>query len=317
MTVDYVSKFVQTGRSQLSKAGVIGFGALNLDKIYLVDKIPSPDQEGFVKDVKTFPGGSAANTVVGLSRLGIKTGYLGKVGKDEEGKILLNNLISEKVETSGVIVAEGRSGTALIFVDESGNRAILVDPGVNDTIRFKEINLDLVEKFKMLHLTSFICKISDESFNSQKKLVKEFDFVSFDPGLPYAEKGLKSLEPILKHTTIFLPSKQELEIIFSTNYEEAADLCIQMGIQIVAVKMGERGCWIKTSEDEFLIKPFNVKVIDTTGAGDAFNAGFIYGFLKNKEVEKCGRLGNYVASLCIQKIGARDGLPNKINSKYL
>ncbi|HDN74258.1 MAG TPA: carbohydrate kinase family protein, partial [Archaeoglobus sp.] len=184
MTVDYVSKFVQTGRSQLSKAGVIGFGALNLDKIYLVDKIPSPDQEGFVKDVKTFPGGSAANTVVGLSRLGIKTGYLGKVGKDEEGKILLNNLISEKVETSGVIVAEGRSGTALIFVDESGNRAILVDPGVNDTIRFKEINLDLVEKFKMLHLTSFICKISDESFNSQKKLVKEFDFVSFDPGLP-------------------------------------------------------------------------------------------------------------------------------------
>ena len=110
---------------------VVGFGALNLDKIYLVDKIPKADEEGFVRDLQLFPGGSAANTIVGLARLGIKTAYIGKVGSDEEGRILLTDLRNEGVDTSCIIKAQGRSGTALIFVDEGGNRAILVDPGIN------------------------------------------------------------------------------------------------------------------------------------------------------------------------------------------
>jgi ribokinase len=166
---------VQTGRLALSSA--VGFGALNLDKIYRVDKIPKADEEGFVRDLQLFPGGSAANTIVGLARLGIRTAYIGKVGDDAEGGILLEDLKREGVDTRAVIKARGRSGTAIIFVDDSGNRAILVDPGVNDTIRYEEID--------------------------QKKIVDEFELVSFDPGMPYAERGKAEMMQILRRTTIF------------------------------------------------------------------------------------------------------------------
>lgn len=289
---------------------VIGFGALNLDKIYTVDKIPKEDEEGFVIDVKIFPGGSAANTIVGLSRLGVESAYIGKVGSDEEGRILLSDLKREGVNTSFVIKAEGRSGTAMIFVDSKGNRAILVDPGVNDTIKYEEIDVDNARKFGLLHLTSFICKNSLESLNSQKRIVEEFELVSFDPGMPYAERGLKEMEKILKNTTIFLPNRQEIELLFSENYRSAAERCIEMGVEIVAVKLGSEGCWIKKGEKEILVKPFSVKVVDTTGAGDAFNAGFIYGYLRGRDLEECGRLGNFVAAKCIEKRGAREGLPS-------
>jgi ribokinase len=288
---------------------VVGFGAINLDKIYLVDKIPKADEEGFVKDLQLFPGGSAANTIVGLSRLGLKTGYVGKVGNDGDGKTLLQDFQNEGVDTSAVIISEGRSGNALIFVDEEGNRAILVDPGVNDTIKFEEIDVDLIKKYRIMHLTSFICKNGLDSLNSQKKIVKEMEKVSFDPGMVYAERGLDDIGEILKYTTVFLPNRSEIELLFGMEYREAAESCIEMGIDVVVVKMGSEGCYIKTRNRETFIKALKVEVVDTTGAGDAFNAGFLYGYLKGRDVEECGKLGNIVASHCIQKVGARSGLP--------
>ncbi|MCS7119131.1 MAG: carbohydrate kinase family protein [Archaeoglobaceae archaeon] len=290
---------------------MIGFGALNLDKIYRVDKIPAADEEGFVRDIQLFPGGSAANTIVGLSRLKVRSAYIGKIGDDVEGKILLEDLEKEGVDTKAVIKADGRSGTAIIFVDDLGNRAILVDPGVNDTIRYEEIDLNFVKSHSLIHLTSFICKNGFESFKSQKKIVGEFELVSFDPGMPYAERG-NEIIPILKKTTIFLPNKIEIEKIFNMDYMSAAEECISLGIEVVAVKLGEKGCWIKSKSKEIFIPPFSVRVVDTTGAGDAFNAGFLYGYINGKDIEKCGKIGNYVASLCIQQIGARAGLPRSV-----
>ncbi len=281
--------------------------------IYLVDKIPSADEEGYVKDLKLYPGGSAANTIVALARLGMKTGYIGKVGNDERGHILYEDLLNEGVDVGCVIRSEGRSGAAIVLVDDSGNRAILVDPGVNDTIRYEEINIDAARRYRLLHLTSFICKNGLDSLESQKKLAAEFELVSFDPGMPYAERGIEDMRPILENTTIFLPSKSEIELLFGMGYKDAAEECISMGCEIVVVKMGERGCWIKTSERETIVKPFSVEVVDTTGAGDAFNAGFLYGYMKGRDVEECGRIGNYVAARCIEKIGAREGLPRSID----
>ncbi|MFN3383859.1 MAG: carbohydrate kinase family protein [Archaeoglobaceae archaeon] len=294
-------------------SSAIGFGALNLDKIYRVDKIPGADEEGFVRDLQLFPGGSAANTIVGLSRLGIKSAYIGKVGDDAEGRILLEDLERERVDTKAVVRAKGRSGTAIIFVDDMGNRAILVDPGVNDTIRYEEIDLDFATKFSLIHLTSFICKNGFDSFNSQKKIVENFEIVSFDPGLPYAERGKKEMLQILRRTTVFLPNKLEIEKMFGVDYKSAADECVSMGIEAVVVKLGKDGCWIKSKEKELRVPARSVKVVDTTGAGDAFNAGFLYGYLNGKDLETCGKIGNYVASLCIQQVGARSGLPYSVD----
>ncbi len=290
----------------------IGFGALNLDKVFLVNEIPGAEEESYVLDLKIYPGGSSANTIVALSRLGLKTGFIGKVGDDEEGRYIINDLRMEGVDLRNVLVEKGRTGCAMIFVDKKGNRAILVDPGVNDTIKFNEIDLDYVKKFRLLHLSSFICKVYDSSFKSQKKLVEAFDgIISFDPGSVYAKKGLKYIMPILEKVDIFMPNEKEIELLTNLNYREGAKFMIDMGIKVVVIKRGVRGCYITNGKEEFEIPALNVKVLDTTGAGDAFNAGFLYGYLKGKDLKKCGELGNYIAALCIQKFGAREGLPYK------
>ena len=112
---------------------VIGFGALNLDRIYQVNRWAGADEESYIKNVSEFCGGSAANTIIGLSRLGLKTGFLGKIAGDREGQLLTNNLEKEKVDTNGLIISqEGRRGAVHGFVDGDGERALYVDPGDND-----------------------------------------------------------------------------------------------------------------------------------------------------------------------------------------
>jgi len=262
--------------------------------------------------VEFHSGGSAANTIVGLSRLGLKASYIGKVGNDADGDFLLKDFINEGVDTKAIIRAEGRSGTAMIFVDRDGNRAILVDPGVNDTIRYEEIDVDYVSRFRLIHLTSFICKNSEDSFISQKKIVDELDIeVSFDPGMIYVERGMGDLKDILKNTTVFLPNRKEIELLTGMDYVTSAHELVAMGVEVVAVKLGEKGCYIFDGRKEYTVPAYSVEAVDSTGAGDAFNAGFLYGYLKGKSLEECGRLGNLVAAMNIRKVGARDGLPRE------
>ena len=98
----------------MKRFDAVGFGALNVDKLYKVNRIAHEDEESFVKEIFEACGGSAANTIVGLARLGLKTGYIGKVARDREGNLLLEEFEREEVDTSGIIVAEkGHSGTVL------------------------------------------------------------------------------------------------------------------------------------------------------------------------------------------------------------
>src|SRR3989337_755989 len=113
------------------KFDVIGFGALNVDKIYRVPRIAREEEETFVLDSEEAPGGSAANTIVGLARLGLKTGFVGKVANDSEGQFLLNDFKREGVNTDGVVVSsEGRSGVVSAYVDKKGARALYVHRSV-------------------------------------------------------------------------------------------------------------------------------------------------------------------------------------------
>lgn len=293
------------------KFDAIGFGALNVDKLYKVNKIAGKDEESFIKNFKQACGGSAANTMVGLARLGLKVGYLGKVAQDEEGKLLLKDFKKEGVNTDGIIIAKkGRSGVVFGFVDENGERALYVDPGVNSAIQCDEINVKYAQNTSFLHLTSFV---GEKSFETQKKLVKNLPSavkISFDPGTIYARKGLTSLQPLIKKRCFVLFLNEiEMKLLTGKGYMEGAEMLVEMGVRIVAVKLGRKGCYVMDGKEACHVEPFRVKVVDTTGAGDAFNAGFLYGLLKGKNLWECGRLGNFVASKCIEKIGARRGLP--------
>lgn len=289
---------------------VMGFGALNVDKLYKVDKLASAEEESFIETYTESSGGSAANAIVGLARLGCKVGLIGKVGSDRESKMILQDLCLEGVDTKGIIRAEGKSGSVLGFVDKSGERALYVDPGVNDTLTLNEIKQEYISNTRFLHLSSFV---GIEPFQVQKKsleFVSEKTKVSFDPGLLYARKGYAAMEPILEKTSVLIPNVSELELLTGkTNYREGADFMIKKGIEIVAVKLGSVGSYVTNGIESHFIKSFNVDVVDTTGAGDAFCAGFISGLLNEENLFDCAKIGNFVASRKVMKLGAREGLP--------
>ena len=291
------------------KFDVICFGALNVDRLYRVNRIAGRDEESFIIDFKEAPGGSAANTAVGLARLGLKTGFIGKVSDNREGKLLLNDFKRQNVDVNGIIVSkEGRSGVAMGYVDTKGDRALYIDPGVNDSLELKEIDLKYAGNTAFLHLTSFI---GEKPFKAQKELVRGLRDVriSFDPGELYARKGLTVLKLMIERSFVMLPSENELKLLTGKKYDEGSKILIKKGVSIVAVKLGERGCYVTNGKESYLVEPYKVKVVDTTGAGDAFCAGFLYGLIKNKDLYECGRLGNFVASRCIEKVSAREGLP--------
>jgi len=295
----------------MTRFDVVGFGALNVDLLFKVNRLARAEEESFIEDYTEACGGSAANTTVGLARLGCKVGFIGKVAGDREGKLQLDCFSAEGVDTNGIIKAEqGKSGAVLGFVDKKGARALYINSGVNDTIKFEEIKPDYASQAKFLHLTSFV---GEKSLQTQKQLLNTLPSdvkVSFDPGAVYARKGYSAIEPIIKKTYVLMPNSFELEqLTGESDYCKGADFMIGRGVKIVAVKLGSAGCYVTDGRERLRIEPFKVKVVDTTGAGDAFCAGFLYGLIKNKSLSECGRLANFVASRCIMEMGARAGLP--------
>jgi ribokinase len=229
---------------------------------------------------------------------------------DREGKLLRNNLGKEGVDIRALIISqEGRSGTVHGFVNGEGERALYVDPGVNDQVKLPEIDYVYTANCNLLHLSSFV----GGSIKAQEAVIDRIPddiAVSMDPGMLYAHKGLKSLHKLLTGTDILLLNQQEVEVLLpGLEFEEQVEALLDYDIKILAIKNGSEGCFVSDGDEYHQIYAFEVPCKDTTGAGDAFNAGFIYGILKGYDIKDAGVLGNYVASCSIQKYGACSGLP--------
>ena len=287
-------------------AEVIGFGALNVDKLYSVENIASKDEESFIKSETDTPGGSAANTIVGLSRLGCSTSIIGKIAEDEDGDLIEYHLAINGVYSNNLIYSEtGSTGKCLGFVDENGERCLYIDPGVNDEIKIGEINPLNIMRCKIMHYTSFV----GDSFNAQIELLEKLNdqcVLSFDPGMLYVQKGFDELRPILERTNILLINESELRLLCNNNKSPLKELAIgflDLGIETVVVKKGAEGVFAMNNSSECEVEPFRCDVVDTTGAGDSFNSGFLYSYLKGYDLEKSCRIGNWVASKAIEGFG--------------
>ena len=287
-------------------AEIIGFGALNVDKLYSVDKIVSHDEESFITNETVTPGGSAANTIVGLSRLGCSTSIIGKIAEDEDGDLIEYNLAINGVFTNNLIYSEtGSTGKCIGFVDSEGERCLYISPGVNDEIKVGEINPLNIMRCKIMHFTSFV----GDSFNAQIDLLEQLakeTLLSFDPGMLYVQKGFDELKPILERTDILLINENELRLLcnnYDADLKELTVSLLDFGIDNVVVKQGSKGVFAINNAEECFVKAFECDVVDTTGAGDSFNSGFLYSFLKGYGLEKSCKIGNWVASRAIQGFG--------------
>jgi ribokinase len=295
---------------------VVCFGALNVDRLFKVNRIAKAEEESEIQEFVESPGGSAANAAVGLARLGVRTFFIGKVAEGRDGDYLLEAFRREGVNTDGIVVSkDGRCGSVTGFVDQEGQRALYLDPGVNSTLRFDEINIEHTAGAKFLHLSSFA---SNGPLRAQIKLISRFPetAVTLDPGMIYARKGLDRLRPLVKKCFAVFPNEGELRLLTGKGCPEGAEVLLDEGVKVVAVKLGDRGCYVTNGKEEHFIEPYKVNVVDTTGAGDAFCAGFIYGLLNKKTLKECGIIGNFVASRVLTEMGARNGLPRRSELTY-
>ncbi len=297
---------------------VIGFGAMNIDRFYRVPCILI-DGEAPVLEHALQPGGSAANTIYGLAKLGIKTGFVGAVGDDEEGRMLLHDFQEVGVDTSGTkIKRKAQTGSVLCLTDNQGQRSLYVSPGANVLLSRRDIALEYLNQAKIVHLSSFT---HDAQFDVQRKVLSALSpavKVSFAPGALYAAKGWQALAPLMARTHALFLNQQEMRDLTGEGFEKGAQRCLEQGCRIVIVTLGpgiERGkpivCYLSDGQQEYFIEAEQRKqpVVDTTGAGDAFAAGFLYGLLQEKALKECGLLGQTVAQFAISKMGARAGLP--------
>jgi ribokinase len=281
-----------------------------MDRILFVNKIPGPDDEGFVNSIESNPGGSAPNTAVGLSRLGVDSSCMGGVGRDPEGSTIINALENEGVGTDGIRIKDGRSGSALVMVDPNGIRSILIDPGVNDSMSMEEIDLADLVSSDLVHMTSFICRNTDLSFRTQNDMARGSDIpISLDPGQLYAERGFADMSLLIRRCKFFMPNQNELRLLTGKSLKVGATKVIEAGAEVVVVKRGMKGAYATDGKREVTIPVFGERGIDTTGAGDAFNTGFIYGSLSGHDLAQSCELGAKVAWFSVQKPGAREGLP--------
>ncbi len=308
---------------------VIGLGALNIDHIYKVERILE-NGEAVVDESISSPGGSAANTISGLANLGVNTGFTGVVGDDIEGKILLQDFQEAGVDTNQIRVKpRAKTGSVLCLSDRLGKRSLYVLPGANNLLTIDDLDLSYINQARMFHLASFA---DDKQFKMSAELIDKLDSsvkLSFAPGALYTVKGLKTLAPILTRTYVLFINQHEMGQLTGEEVIAGAEICLRQGCHIVVVTLGKGTklrkttavCYIRDVDNEYVIESASQDKgteVDTTGAGDAFATGFLYGLLKGKGLEQCGHLGNLAARFSITKIGARQGLPtlNELAQRY-
>ena len=296
---------------------VVGFGALNVDFIYQANSAAAEEvlqragagTEAALSREEMYPllqhlerrgqlkgkagGGQAANTVAALARMGFRCGYIGCVGDDEEGRFLIEAL--ESVDTAGVL-RQGKSGVCLVVLDETGERTMCVFPNANDTISYERVSVDYASGTEFLYLTSFV---GDRPLDAQKKLTEEIDDrcrIALDPGELYARRGLDDLRKIIERAEVVFATDSEIEMLTEMDYQRGCQELLSAGSKIVACKRGEKGAYIVSAEGAFEVAAETVGVVDKTGAGDVYAAGFIAGLLRHTPLRECASFASQVAA---------------------
>jgi sugar/nucleoside kinase (ribokinase family) len=242
--------------------------------------------------------------MVTLARLGSKVGMVAKVGDDEYGKFIISEFEKEGVDTSHIVVEKGGRGPIIICLVENvtGERVFLGYSKISQ-MQPEEINLEYIEQAKILHIDGFHFKAAERTI----KIAKENGIlVSFDMGMWRPE-----FIDIVGMTDILIPSKQAAIMATGENSPEKIVRKLKaFGPKIVAVTLGEEGSICLSDSDIIYKKAFKVPVVDTTGAGDVYHGAFLFGVLKNWDIESIVEFANATAAIKCTKLGGRAGIPN-------
>jgi sugar/nucleoside kinase (ribokinase family) len=308
---------------------IIGIGALNLDLVYEVNDLAALRKAGWPLHpgretslppeefrqllqelrVRGIPrsrsgGGSAANTIVALARMGFGTGFVGRVGADEEGTVILSEM--KGVDLSQVKTG-GASGICLVVLDRQKDRALVVQPHANDDLCLEDLDLHYLAESRYLHLSAFV---GDGPFDAQKRLMALLPSevrVSLDPGELYAQRGMSAIHPFIKRSSVLFATVHEISTMTHTkDYKDGCRKIASQGPEVVVCKKGVKGVYCLSQEEEVEFRPQReTVVIDNTGAGDVYNAGFLGGLLLGRPLDECLAFAHQVAAKSLGGYGRR------------
>jgi len=293
----------------------------------LVDIIPV--KPGSLHEGATYEihfGGAPANTCIGISRLGHKAGMIGAVGDDPFGDFLINTLKENGVNTKFVVKKRARTSLAFVILYENGERDFFFyrlpwTTTADSMLSIEDIDLDEVAKAKVLHVSGFATSYppsSETIMKAMREMYKRGLVVSYDPTYRRdiwlsEDKAFEVYLESLKYTTFLTMSIDELYTFHkTTNYRDLAKKLLEeyQNLEIVAIRLGARGAYVRTREEEEEIPGFKIKVVDTTGAGDAWTAGFIaFYILERMDLATAVKYANAVAALKCMRRGAISSLP--------
>ncbi len=292
---------------------VVVIGEINPDLILTGDVAPVFGQvEKLIDSANLTIGSSAVIFACGIARLGLKTTFIGKVGNDNFGQFMTDSMHKLGIDTSGVVVDHNvQTGLTIIF--SAGNdRAILTYAGAMHDLKFSDIDQDLIRRARHLHLGSYY--MQDGLIHDVPQLYdiarEQGLTISLDTNYDPLEKWNGNLPEVLKRTDIFLPNVTECIAIANRNNLDQSLEYLSGFAKTVVVKMGRDGATARSGNEIVKAASIPVDVVDTVGAGDSFDAGFIYGHLKGWEMARALKLAVVCGSLSTRQAGGTSAQPD-------
>lgn len=266
-------------------------------------------------DKKRSCGDSTANTLVGLSLLGNKTVFSGKIGRDEDGRFYENELTSYGV-TTNIAQDDEETGNCISIVTEDTERTMCVYLGACVNLQKNDIKIDNLKKSKIFHFTAYQL----DSPSLKEASLYAFDIaklndikVSFDlADVNVIERHRKLIEKILSDTKVVFSNSEEARVFTYEKDPEMAAKFLSKYADIAVVKDGKNGSYVYSNGELVHVPAFSVKAIDTTGAGDGYASGFLKGLLDGYSIAKTAEIGSYFASEVVKIYGSRLSLDKKL-----
>jgi len=250
-------------------------------------------------------GGSAANTIHGLANLGTETGFIGKIGNDEFGEFFLNDMKNKNINP---ILSYGNNdtGKAIALVSPDAERTFATYLGASIELTANDLSLQMFAGYDYLHIEGYLVQDHDlvkkaVEMAKQNNMTVCLDMASYN----VVEANLEFLKTLIKNYVDIVFANEDEARSFTGSEPEEALHKIAEDCDIAVVKTGEKGSLIKQAGNVYTVDTINVNCIDTTGAGDLYAAGFIYGLIKGYPVDRCGRIGTVLAGKVIEVTGAK------------
>lgn len=298
------------------KWDVYVYGDVNIDIVIPgVEKLAEPGQEDEVPVMETFVGGGAALFTLGVGKLGLHPVFQGEIGDDCYGRLIREKFRESNVDDSLLVTSEElKTGISLSFTNEK-DRSFLTYRGTNEKICITNIDIESVKDASHIHVTGYAGSANHRDYLELLRKVKTETSatVSFDVGWDSTGEWKAEICELFPYIDVLFMNETEAQHYGRKETAEEAAREFARTAGMAVIKLGKKGSIAVQGDRLYQAPSYQVKAVDTTGAGDSFNAGFVYGFLKGKTIEECLRCGNGCGALSVTALGGNTGFPTEKN----